>query len=222
MEICAVEMHQKLLYETRDKLPFLDLEPLFFWPGLASHPRRLCRRSGTVSPAALRTVPQSQSPDRSARFQSVRNSSERVTLEMTAPITAATFGPSAEGGRSSDTHGCTRRKLGLQRLAAPGLTATSRRPNLPSVGDIHSLCAWCSQSQPVPAPVPRSAASWSADLPPTGSSRSPLSSRTLPVLFFQNKILISCIVYNSWCKTCPKSKTQLKIRTNITTKIIFN
>lgn len=139
----------EVVVENKDKLPFLDLNLCF--SGQVRHHIRAASAAAAAAAAALRTVPRSKSPDQSARFQPVRNSCERVTLKKTALIKATTFGPNAGDGHSSDTHGCTRRKLGLQQVAVPGLTATSRPPNQPSVGGCYSQSVCVVQSEPASA-----------------------------------------------------------------------
>lgn len=200
------------------QITFPRLEPLFFCPG-SSHPCRLCCccRSGSASAAALRTAPRSGSPDRSARPQSVRHSFERVTLEITAPIKAAALGPNAGDRHSSDTHGSTRRKLGLQQVAASGLTAAARPQNLPRAGGVHGVCAWFSESQSVP--VPRSAATWSADLPIAGSSHLKLSNRALPVTFFKIKSPAIAAFRTPGVKQWNKTQNTLQKCTRIHRKV---
>lgn len=110
----------------KGRLPFLDLN-LCFSDQLWHHSRFFSAAVAPVPCVLLLLLPlllqrsvQLLSPNyQSARFQSLRNSLQRVTPKITALIKAATFSPNAECTHSSDTPGCSRRKLGLRQVAEP-------------------------------------------------------------------------------------------------------
>lgn len=90
----------------------------------------------------------------SARFQSLRNSLQRVTPKITAPIKAATFSPNAGCSHSSDTPGCPRRKLGLQQVAEPDSRLLLAHPACQASGPFTTkvmricvyVCVWSSET----------------------------------------------------------------------------
>lgn len=130
----------------------------------------------------------------SARFQSLRNSLQRVTPKITAPIKAATFSPNAGCSHSSDTPGCSRRKLGLQQVAEPDSRLLLAHPACQASGPFTTkvmricvyVCVWSSETVSE-CPVPRSAATWSDALPTTASSQPDSSSTPHPAVPFKVK-----------------------------------
>lgn len=168
----------------KDTLPFLDLCLCFSCQVLASHSWLLCHCPAAVSAAALE-APRSKLPDQSARFQSVRNSFERLSLEIHCDDQSSHI-PSARRSRDiSDTHGCTRHKPRSAAGSSAGTDGHFSPADSAECQGGRGACAWCSRGQSVP--VPRSAATRSADLPIAGSSRLKLSNNTHPACVFKIK-----------------------------------